>query len=227
MYKKVIIICMAVAAFAAFAVSASASAASPLLTDAEGIAVPVRTFLRAQNTAVTKFITTGATVECSGAVLTGTLTRNNTIASEPVEGTIETALFFGGEPEGNCVSGVGRTQVTTGFGSGGGSGVPYCASALAGDVLHVRGGACGSAVEPLTFALDVHTGIGVISCQFERTTKTGPITGTYNTKTVLVGKIKPEGSKFVGTSGGICPTAGSLEMSVELQENPGGVLTMD
>ncbi|HEY0277388.1 MAG TPA: hypothetical protein VGC32_03875 [Solirubrobacterales bacterium] len=227
MYKKLLITCIAVAAFAAFAMSASASAASPLLTNASGEPVPVGTGLKATNIGVTKLISSITTVECSNDVLAGPLTANPN-SGKPVEGTVESANFLGTEAESNCKSGLGRVRVTTGFAAGAGNGTPWCLSAGAGDVLSVRGGACGSAARPITFVLDIHTPFGVVECHFERTTAKGPVTGSYNTKADLIGKI-PSGanSEFVGTSGGVCPTSGTLEMEFGLTTAAGGTLTID
>jgi hypothetical protein len=221
MYKKVIITCMAVAAFAAFAVSASASAASPVLTTAAGVVVPVGEGLKATNIGVTKLKGGETIVECSNDVLTGKVTANPNNGN-PVEGTVESASFKGTEAEENCKSGLGRVQVTTAFPNG----TPYCLSARASDVLQVRGGSCAQPARAITFVLDIHSIIGVIQCHFERTAATGPLTGTYTTKPAdATGHLAfGVGTRFVGTSGGLCPTTGELEMTFELRTAAGATL---
>jgi hypothetical protein len=224
MYKKIIITSMAMAAFAAFAMSAAASAASPVLTTAAGGVVPVGEGLKATNVGFSKIRGGEFVVLCSNDVLTGRLTANPNNGN-PVEATVEHASFSGGEPEEDCSSGLGRVQVTTAFANG----TPYCASFRASDVLQVRGGSCNQSAHPITFVLDVHSVIGVIQCHFERTAATGPLFGTYTTNpSAAVGFIvSGANSRFVGTSGGLCPTTGELEMTFELRTAAGGLLTID
>jgi hypothetical protein len=225
MCKKVLITCMAVAAFAALAMSASASAASPVLTNASGGVVPVGEGLKATNIGVAKFKGGETIFECSNDVMTGKLTANPN-NGKPIEATIETASFKGTEAEENCKSSLGRVQVTdTGFANG----TPYCITFIGGDIFQTHGGACGAAHRAITYIDDIHTIIGVIQCHFERTAATGPLTGTFTTNPADAKFQIPfgSGSRFVGTSGGLCPTVEELEWTFELRTAAGGTLTID
>jgi hypothetical protein len=95
MYKKLIMACMAVAAFAAFVLPASALAVNhPILKDAGGT-VAVNSLVKATNFGETVFWNTGATTKmftCTKAVLTGKVLKN---ATGTVEGEITKADFSG------------------------------------------------------------------------------------------------------------------------------------
>jgi hypothetical protein len=223
MYKKIIITCMAVAAFAAFALSASASAASPVLTNASGGVVSVGEGLKATNIGVAKFKGGETIFECSNNVLTGKLTANPNNGS-PVEGTVESASFKGTEAEENCKSSLGRLQITTAFPNG----TPWCLSARSFDVAQIRGGACNQATRTITYEDDIHIFGGTIFCHFERTAATGPMTGTYTTKPAdaVFHFAFGAGTRFVGTTGGLCPTTEEWEWTFELRTAAGGTLTI-
>jgi hypothetical protein len=220
MSKKIIAACMALAAFAAFAVMPAVSSASPVLTHptgtkycANGGSLGEPCTVTATNIGITKFNASGLVVECSKDLLTGKITKNN---GTEIEGTIETASFKGAEPEELCKSNLGATKVTTTVGNG----VPWCVKAETNaakeDILTVRGNSCANAARSITFAFD----IGSLECKYERTTATGPIVGTYTTDTTgdAVGTIGAAGSGTVreGTNF-LCPATGTLEMSFTLE----------
>lgn len=226
MYKKIITACLAVAALAAFAIPASASAASPALTTAGGALYTGG--VKAVNIGVTKFTAGSTVVECSNDELTGTITTNDGNGTSAIEGNIENASFLGEEgAEKRCKSSLGATKVTTNVGNG----TPWCVRALpgAGDVLQIRGGKCSEKARSITFALDV-TVLGVpLECKYERTTTTGPVVGTYATSpSDARGTIEPAGSEFAAESGNPfgCPGAGNLTMTFELKTSAGETLTI-
>ncbi|MGN6586940.1 MAG: hypothetical protein ACTHKT_05635, partial [Solirubrobacterales bacterium] len=75
MHKKLMMTCMAIAAFAAFVIAPAASA-SPVLTE-NGTAVAVGASIEGKNTGEAIFTTTAGNVNCSSAVLKGTVTKNS------------------------------------------------------------------------------------------------------------------------------------------------------
>lgn len=222
MSKKIILACMAIAAFAAFVIPATASAASPRLCETSGgvctnIATGKKILATGSNT---KFkIESGGEVTCNEAKLEGTLNANPA-NGEAIEGTITTADFSGGGTSGDCIgSGVlGSFKVTTTVGNG----TPYCVSAKPGVAmeLQIRGGACSEAARGLTFVLD-STSLG-LECKYERTAA-NPVKGTYNTDESgqqATGTIAPSSnSTFVREAGSssFCPEKGELEMSFTLE----------
>ena len=118
MYKKLITACMAIAAFAAFVLPATASAANdPQLTDATGT-VAVGSTIVGENVGNTVFWNTSTNIElaiCDKAFLTGKVLKN---ASGTVEGEITTATFAGTgsvhshNNEKECTGDIGSSYVT-------------------------------------------------------------------------------------------------------------------
>lgn len=218
MGKKLILACMAVVALAAFALPAAASA-TPRLCETVGEkcetlvvpAPPATLKIRAHNVGPTLFTTGGATlVECTSAVLTGTLTENNATA---VKGDVETAEFTGEEAGSKCKSSFGgATAVDTNIGNG----VPYCLTASgATDTVSVRGGACTAAARSITFVLTTTT-IG--TCKYSRATAfTGSITTHTSSSEDAIGTLEESGTKFEKEEGGVlCPASGGLVMKFTL-----------
>lgn len=232
MHKKSITTCLAMAAVAVFAMPAIASAAiSPALTDSTGALVPAGTKVKATNIGNTLFTSdpSGPTVTCTSAILTGEITKNKG-NGEAIEGNIESASFTGtsGPEAKECSSSLGAVNVTTAVSNG----TPWCVKALpgAGDVLNVRGGKCTEKARAITFILDVTTIFGTVECAYERTTKTGPVTGTYTTQPADARGTIAGGanSTFAGenTNPGTCPENGTLDMEFELQTSTGGTLAI-
>ncbi len=118
MHKRLIAACMALAAFAAFVLPATASATNdPTLTE-NGSDVTVGETLIGTNIGSANFVTTGDTavaVGCSKLALTGTVVKNS---GGTVEATISKVQFSGtgsvhpdnGLPE--CTASFGNTSVT-------------------------------------------------------------------------------------------------------------------
>ena len=222
MRSKLIVACMALVAFAAFVLPATASATT--LTNAKGETVAPGTLLTSSNTGSTIFKGSFGSVECSTAHLTGPLFKND----PTVEGTINSASFTGTGTGGDCTSTLGAVKVTT---SGAFNGTPWCVRAL-GDELQIRGNSCDKAARSITYVLDFTNVFGSpISCAYERTTATGPVKGTHTTNPLDAAGTVATGanSEFKIETGqsGFCPASGSLEMTFDLEIDGGGTLTID
>jgi hypothetical protein len=230
MSKKLITTCMALVAFAAFALPASALATSPVLTTAAGTPLAEGSGLKATNIGNTLFKGSFGEVTCSTATLEGTLTKNK-MNGEAIEGTINTAHFTGTGEGGDCTSSLGDVKVTT---AGTFNGTPWCMKALPGSAheLQIRGGACNSATRSITYVLHFTNipFIGPRTCAYERTTLTGPVKGTYVTAPEDAKGTVPSGAgsefKLEANQPAACPANGSLQMEFELKTSTGGTLTI-
>lgn len=232
MSKKIILACMALGAFVAFAIiPASASAVRLCETTVGGtchdVATGVAVTAHLDGTTTSQFSGGGVTVTCSSVHMTGTVVKNN---GTEVEGNLTGASFTGTSGTGTeCSSGLGPVNVTTTF-TPEGEGVPYCVKALPGAAMEatVRGGLCANKARGLTFVLDVTTIFGTVQCKYERSTATGPVKGEYTTDTssqdAVVHVVFGANSEFTGESGnsGTCPPNGQLKMSLTLQTESNG-----
>jgi hypothetical protein len=195
MYKKLLLACMAVAAFAAFVFAPAASALTLVETTPGGIVdtVAVGSGLTAKNTGKTLF--TGAfKVECEVAHLQGSVTQNNgTVAKGEIP--VGSAVFTnaGGA---NCSSALGATKVTVTS--------KLCLETVSGtDTLKVTG--CGGNVK---FDLNV----GGINCLYE----TASVSGTFTTNVEpATANVSEQPAKEVGGSF-FCPDEGKLDMDFDL-----------
>jgi hypothetical protein len=215
MFKKLIMSCMAVAAFAAFVLPATASATNdPQLT--EGVTlVPAGTKILG-TAANTEFITTAGAnlVTCSSATMTGTLLKNS---GSTVEGEIPaaSAIFQGtgainahnNRPE--CTGSFGNAYITVN--------TALCIrsdSTMATDEFRVNGGACGSGGK-VTFTIGSTT---AGPCKY---LSTGAIRGTYTTggtEAKLSTIPTSEGSGATLEEGSfLCPHSGALRMTFSLE----------
>ncbi|MGN6557631.1 MAG: hypothetical protein ACTHLH_06420 [Solirubrobacterales bacterium] len=102
MHKKLIMACMAIAAF----VIAPAASASPVLTE-NPTPIPVGASVTAKNTGVVKF--TGI-AECSTAHFAGTVTNNSGTKVE-IEIPLGSASFTGTGTSSDCTSSLGSVRV--------------------------------------------------------------------------------------------------------------------
>jgi len=218
MKGKLIAACMALAAFAAFAVMpALASAANSPLVVENGVAIPVGSKILATNVGTTKMTTSLGTIECSTAILTGELTSNTT---GNVKGNITSAKFGGtgalqaGAEEPECTTQAifgGNTTITANSAT---NGLPWCieaTSAMANDEFQVRGNSCANLARPIRFAMDI-TNLG--TCVYQRT---GAIPGTFTTSTTdsTLSISEVEFAKFEG--GFACPSSGKLDMTFTME----------
>lgn len=224
MGKKLITGCLALFALAAFILPATASA-SPVLTHPTGTTLGTGKLLTGTNIGNT-LLKSGTTVlsECTKAVITGELTKNN---GEEIEGTITTATFtgtgasqFANMPE--CTGAIlGNTTVTT---NGGGvdentvaSGTPWCMKSTALSKFTVRGGKCSEAAREITFTMD-STAITGGPCHYKRA---AAIEGTYTTDSTgdAIFTLTTAGTEFTKETGDpvLCPANGSLEMKFTME----------
>jgi hypothetical protein len=202
MQKKLITACLALVAFAAFAIAPALASASPVLTeDNNGVAVPVGTKIIATNTGDTLMTTSLGTIHCTKAVITGELVKNN---GTEVEGTISSASFTGTGAEERCTTAfLGNIKVTP-------KRLPWCIkakSSFTADTFQLTSGACpGGGI--MEFTLDSST---VGECTYTKASVTGSfITGTGGDLTVSE-------QEFVKSAGsGFCPGSGKLDMTFDL-----------
>jgi hypothetical protein len=203
MSKKIIMACMALVAFAAFILPASASAAT--LYDKAGN-VAVNAGITGTNIGKTNFMQTNGEavqVECDTAHLAGTAT----VPSGTIKGTITSAKFSGSEPESahnklkECTTSFGGAYITV-------ANLPLTLEQVAGtDNFQVTGN--GGAKVRFIIGSTVAG-----ACEYESTN--AAITGTFTTAETTVATINNtqagSGSKLV-KGGFLCPTSGQLKMS--------------
>ncbi|MGE5335884.1 MAG: hypothetical protein ACM3JL_00480 [Nitrososphaerota archaeon] len=211
MSKKLIAACMALAAFAAFAVAPSIAAAenSPEVTHPTGTTLATGTKITATNVGETKFTSTLPPILCNSAYMTGELTENT---GSSVKADITAAGFTGTGTGGDCTGGELLVHPTPETGT---NGLPWCLtsnSEMVTDEFKVRGGSCTEEPRPIEFALDI---TGVATCTYQRTT---PISGTFTTHPEDA-ILTITGVAFTKTTGQsfFCPTTGELEMSFTLE----------
>ena len=201
MFKKLMMACMAIAAFAAFVIAPAASA-SPVLTH-EGTAVAVHPAtetceknpsgcIEGKNTEETLF--TGAfNVHCNTAVLKGWVTQNN---GSQIKGTIPVGNASFTSSGGDCTSALGATKVTVTS--------ELCIETVVGSDNATTTG-CGSNV---VFDLEV-TGTG--NCKYS----TASVSGTFKTNAGATINISEQEAKKV-EGGFFCPSSGKLDMDFDL-----------
>ena len=210
MHKKLIMACMAIAAFAAFVIAPAASV-SPVLTDPVGTALPVGTSLTGVNTGTTTFTGSGGVnVHCTTAHIVGNLTVNNGTSIKG-EVAVGGAHFTGTGSGGDCTGGLGDTKVTVNS--------KLCFETVAGtDNVKVTG--CGSKV---TFTL-LATPTGT-PCKYEGNIENG---ATYATGDATVNVVSGSPAKNVDIPGDgnsiFCPTGGTLDMDFDLTTTGGGTV---
>jgi hypothetical protein len=224
MYKKLITACLAITAFAAFVLPASALAVNePQLTEGGSLVAVGSTIVGTASE--TKFTTTeGATlVTCSTAKMTGTLKANSgsKVEWEVLKGS---ATFQGtgavsahnGLPE--CTGSFGNfyKTVTTAL-------CVRSDSTMLTDEFNVTGGACGTNGK-VGFIIGSTT---AGACTYE---STGAVKGTYTTNgtqasLTTVDTSAGSGSKLV-SGGFLCPTSGALAMTFTLETSGGTALTI-
>jgi hypothetical protein len=222
MFKKLIGLCLGLAAIAAFSLPATVSAAnSPDLTDLTpggAIAEPVCIGCKIVYTGFEEFQTTagGALVTCSTAKLTGKVLKNS---SGTVEVTLETAKFSGT----GAVFHNGEAECTGSFGNAASTvSTPMCFRSdptMAEDEFRISGDDCTGANAPVTFNI-VSTTAG--ECKYSTT---GPVTGAFTTspeKAVVTVSNTQSGSGATKESGGfLCPSSGMLKASWPMETEDG------
>jgi hypothetical protein len=216
MRKQLLLVCMA---FAAFAVVPSLASAKPVLTHPTGTVLATGTKITATNVGNITLSNGLGHVTCSTAILTGTLTQNNT--TNGIKGEITSAKFGG--TTGKTIPGDEEPECTgTGFYAGG-AGVttvpPYCLEATGtGDTVAVRGGTCAAPTKP-KFKLSVTTIFGTVTCNYESTALAGLVGSlvTDESGQDAQGTLTEQGFTKAAESGGECPSEGKLSMTVTLE----------
>ena len=199
MHKKLLVACMAIAAFAAFVIAPAAQAA--VLTDAQGT-VPVNASITGLNESGTKTkFTGGFGVECEVAHVKGTVTKNSegTVSGEVPVGS---ATFTNAGGAG-CSSALGATTVTVTS--------KLCLHIAKGSDTVVTTGCGGNVVFDLKAA--------GVTCKYETASVSGtsstPAAGTSSTVKVFEQEAKEVGGIF------FCPDTGKLDMEFLLKTTDG------
>ncbi|HET9677323.1 MAG TPA: hypothetical protein VFP21_07465 [Solirubrobacterales bacterium] len=210
MHKKLMLACMAIAAFAAFVVAPAASA-TPVLTE-NGVAVSNGASIKGTNTGNTLFTIQGfkEPVECTHAEFKGTLTANTgtTIAGEIPQSTGANYTFSGTGAGGDCTSPIGDIKPTLIS--------ALCLHAAKGsDNVTING--CGS--NPVTFRLDSTTGL---TCNYS----VSFLTGTYSTTGDATINLSEQEAVLEKNESFLCPGAGKLDMDFDLYTTDGTTLAI-
>ena len=205
MHKKLIMACLAIAAFAAFVVAPAASA-SPTLTS-NGVSVPVGTSITGTSTGEAIF-TGPFDVRCH-AHLTGIVTQNN---GTSIKGEIaaHNGVFTGTGTNNDCTSALGSVKVTVTS--------KLCMETLVG-THNIKVTGCGAA--PVTFDLTV-TGIAS-PCRYSTPSVTATFTTNADATVTLVEQIAKEEPEFASV---FCPNEGKLDMDFDLYTTDGTTLTV-
>jgi len=210
MYKKPNMAILALTAFAALVLPASALALNePTLKEGANV-IATGTKLTATLAPKTEaiFWNTGTTTKqviCTGAKLTGNVKAN---AKDLVEETIETVEFTGTGAGGVCVSGTGAAVKVT-------VSTPLCLYSVlahAPDEFEIEGSDCKITEAPVKFTLDIATE----ACEYETT---GTIKGDFTTNSdeaKLTTRDTEAGSGFKKLKGIFCPESGVVAMTFNL-----------
>ena len=194
MHKQLIAI--AIAAFGAV-VAAPAASASPVLTD-NGVPVAVGASIEGRNTGNIRF-TGSSNIDCSNAVLTGTLTKNS---GTKIEATIPVGAvtIAGTGTGGDCTSPLGSMKER--FDS------ELCLATGTIDNFVLTG--CGAAA--VLFTMEI-TGTG--PCKYSASA----INGVFitNAAPATINVSEQEVKKVEG--GFFCPSSGKLDMEFDLYTN--------
>ena len=224
MNRRVITTAVALAAFAACILAASASAAQ--LTSPTGTRLAIGSKVKATNIGTSKFKNDEGTTtltECSTTTMTGEVIKNNGTEVEANITTVSasgTGALFNGSNE--CTGSFGNFTATFATGNG----TPWCLKTVTGaDEFTIRGGLCSQATRSITVVIDSTT---VGSCKYSRATA---FKGTFNTDTTgndaVLSMAPNANTTLTKEEGGIlCPASGTLEVSYTLEVDEAGVSPM-
>jgi hypothetical protein len=201
MHRKFIAACVALFAFAAFAVIPALASASPVVTET-GKKVEGEPLIVATQASTIELETSAGFVKCSKSTLTGRLKANT---GTTIQGQITSSSFTG-------TSGTG-TQCESQFLGAITVDPPQtmCIHSSKNDAFEILPGTCGATGGNLTFTL---TG-GLGTCSYTRSS----VTGTYTTNTTPSVLTIGASQTFSGTGEGnpfICPASGTLKGSYNL-----------
>jgi len=198
MREKIILACMAIAALAAFAPTASATN----LKEA-GTTLSTGASVTGKNVGIVLFTAGNLTVSCTAAHLPGTVAADaaGIIKTEVAAGATS---FTGTGPGGDCTSPLGNVKPTVNS--------KLCLEVANSDVAKVTG--CGANV---TFTLVV---TNVVSCRYQAATISGEITTVPNNAEINFFE------QPVNEEGGLalCPDIGKLDMEFVLTTTDGSNL---
>jgi hypothetical protein len=208
MSNRLIVACMVIVKIA---IVPALAAARPVITYPTGTITPTGTKIEATNVDRTVMsFQDGSSLECTSALLTGTLTRNDT--PRGFEGEIERAEFggtgpvVGDWPQMECTGGLKPSAVKV-------TSLPWCLEGIeASGNFQLKGGKCDAPTASVTFDLAMTSAFGPINCKYKRATK---IPGTFQTDTTGQ-DITASISKAPFTrdeSSVICPDEGKLTMT--------------
>jgi hypothetical protein len=203
MHRKFIAACVALVAFAAFAVIPALASASPVLTEAGKKVEGTPTIVATQATGtVIELETSAGFVKCSKSFLTGPLKANT---GTTIQGQITRSSFTG-------TSGTG-TQCESQFLGAITVDAPQtmCIHSGGKDAFEIVNGTCGTAGGNLTFTLTGSLG----TCSYVRSS----VTGSYNTNTTPSVLTIGASQTFSGAGEEnpfICPASGTLKGSYNL-----------
>lgn len=189
----------------------------PLLTFPTGTAFAVGSKIRGRNVGEVK-MTSGTTLTCSAAEVTGTLKKNN---GTEIEADIESASYSGTATAGFCTSGLGN--VTWTFNSAT-NGLPWClraTSKMAADEFQLRGNSCASASRPIRL---VYETMAATSCLYERSAALAGSMTTHPEDAVL--KFTDATFLEVEPKSASCPDETQLDSSLTLERNEAGTHPM-
>jgi hypothetical protein len=216
MHKKLIMACMAIAAFAAFVVAPAASGA--VLTE-NGVAISTHSSAKTcaeepkvagcitgKNIGNTVFTAGELTVTCTTADIPGTLTTNSggAVAGEIAAGA---PSFAGTGTSGDCTSPLGSVKPTVNS--------KLCLSIPKGTD---NGSITGCAGASVTFTLTV---TGVVTCSYSVASISGTITTSPADADVNLSNAGPALREGFNP---LCPEKGTLDMEFELSTEAGGTL---
>lgn len=222
MSKKLLVACLAIAAFA---VVPSLASAKPVLTEPTGTVINVGAAectgkpgicILATNVGNSTLVTSTGTLTCTTVSLTGRLISNSTAGG--AKGEIHSASFGGtgttaaGEPAPECTGSNFFTPNTSITPS---QSLPWCLETGEGDTFTVKGGSCGAQTS-INFKLAV-TGVG--TCEY---TRAATVNGTIQTDGVAPAETENTGGisevPWTLVSGpGLCPGEGKLNMRFKLE----------
>lgn len=176
MSKKIVLVCMATAAIAAFVIPASASASPRLCeTTADHVTchnLTVGTFVKGTNVGDWTFTSPAGNLVCNSVTVTGNLTENS---GTSVKVDITSVSFGGTGSSGDCTGALGASfTLITNVGNG----VPWCLSAnneMSADEFQIRGNSCNLASRSITLETNI---TGMNDCKYNRT---AAIRGTFTT----------------------------------------------
>jgi hypothetical protein len=213
MNRKIIGICTALVAFAAFALVPAMSSAAALRDTVENKLVLIEpgkkiVAYNEEGSATVLTGNNGLVVECQEAKITGSVHANPGGAAGTIFGTIEDVWFNGTESETRCKSTVGAAKVTIPGMTNEGGKQHWCIKSLPEDEFQVEPHGCTETEGEFTFVITA----GGLTCRFKRAAN---IKGTYTTgdvNNVPVTLKMNDGQEFTRDepSSFLCPTTGKL-----------------